>query len=70
VLLVVAYAWTLALGGLAVQRGAAHPLQRHAQGQLRRHWSLFKEGWQFFFDVIQRTGEYPGLQFIPDTRLC
>lgn len=68
VLLVVAYAWVLALGGLAVRRRAAHPLQRHAQGQLRRHWSLFKEGWQFFFDVIQRTGEYPGLHFLPDTR--
>ena len=69
VLLVVAYAWSLALGGHAVQRGRARPLQRHAEGQFRRHWSLFKEGLQFFFEVVLRFGEYLSLQFIPDTRL-
>jgi hypothetical protein len=69
VLLVLAYAWALALGGLAVQQGRARPLQRHPDGQLRRHWSLFKEGLQFFFEVVLRTGEYHlGLHFVMDTR--
>jgi hypothetical protein len=68
VLLVVAYAWVLALGGQAVQAGRAHPLQRHQDGQLRRHWSLFKEGLQFFVEVIQTVGVCQELVFAPDTR--
>ena len=70
VLLVLAYAWMLALGGHAVQRGRARPLQRHQDGQHRRHWSLFKEGLQFFVEVVHRHTEFIGLHFIPDTRLC
>lgn len=68
VLLVLAYAWILALGSLAVHTGRAHPLQRHLDGQLRRHWSLFKEGLQFFTEVVQRLGMCPQLVFLPDTR--
>jgi hypothetical protein len=68
VLLVVAYAWILALGGRAVQAGRAHPLQRHQDGHVRRHWSLFKEGLQFFVEVVQRVGMCPELLFAPDTR--
>jgi hypothetical protein len=69
-LLVLAYAWVLALGSYAVQLGRAKPLQRHSDGQLRRYWSLFKEGLQLFVEVIYRYGEYLELHFIPDTRLC
>ena len=68
VLLVVAYAWMLALGGQAVRRGLAHPLQRHPCLQMRRHWSLFKEGLQFFVEVVQRLGEFLHLVFLPDPR--
>lgn len=70
VLLVVAYAWALALGGHAVARGRARPLQRHSDGRCRRHWSLFKEGLAFFTEVLLRHTEFIGLHFIPDTRLC
>lgn len=69
VLLVVAYSWLLALGSQAVARGRAQPLQRHHDGSYRRHWSLFKEGQQFFVEVLQRYGLYLSLIFIPDTRL-
>lgn len=69
VLLVLAYAWILALGGRAVQQGRARPLQHHGQSGYRRHWSLFKEGLQFFFEVVLRSGIYFRLHFIPDTRL-
>jgi hypothetical protein len=68
VVLVVAYAWILALGGRAVQAGRAHSLQRHPDGQVRRHWSLFKEGLQFFVEVVQRGGVCQELIFAPDTR--
>jgi hypothetical protein len=68
VVLVLAYAWVLALGGQSVQAGRAHPLQRHPDGQLRRHWSLFKEGLQFFVEVVQTVGLCPELVFAPDTR--
>jgi hypothetical protein len=67
-ILVVAYAWILALGGQAVQARRAHPLQRHRDGQVRRHWSLFKEGLQFFVEVAQRFSVCPELVFVPDTR--
>jgi len=70
VLLVVAYGWLLALGSHATARGLAHPLQRHADGHLRRHWSLFKEGLQFFMEVVQRFGQCLKLIFYPDPRLA
>lgn len=70
VLLVLAYAWILALGGYAVQQGRSRPLQYHACGRYRRHWSLFKEGLQFFFEMILRAGTYFRLCFIPDTRFA
>lgn len=68
VVLVVAYAWILALGGQAVRAGRAHPLQRHPDGQVRRHWSLFKEGLQFFVEVVHTGGVCQELVFAPDTR--
>jgi len=51
-LLVIAYAWVLALGSQAVACDRSQPLQRHADGRITRHWSLFKEGLQFFTDWI------------------
>lgn len=70
VLLVIAYAWVVALGSFAVCQGRARPLQRHPDNHTRRHWSLFKEGLQYFVEVVLRQGEYLQLHFIPDTRLC
>lgn len=68
VLLVVAYAWSLALGSIAVSRGRAQPMQRHANGRIRRHWSLFKEGLQFFFEYVLRHSIFINLQYLPDPR--
>lgn len=68
VLLAIAYAWMLALGGVAVRRGLAHPLQRFPDGHIRRHWSLFKEGLQLFAEVVYRQSECLFLTFLPDTR--
>ena len=67
-LLVVAYAWVLALGTYAVEYGFDHPLQKHQDGSLRRHWSLFKEGLQFFTDWVLKTCVCLKLLFIPDKR--
>jgi hypothetical protein len=69
VLLVIAYAWVLALGSFAVRKGRARPLQRHSDNRIRRHWSLFKEGLQYFSEVVLRHGEHLHFHFIPDTRL-
>lgn len=68
VLLVVAYAWVIALGGYAIRLGFGHPLQRHPDGQVRRHWSMFKEGLQFFVEYAQRYGVCPQFLFNPDLR--
>lgn len=68
VLLAVAYAWSLALGSVAVAAGRAQPLHRHDDGALRRHWSLFKEGLQFFFEHVLRFHHFVPLQFTPDPR--
>jgi hypothetical protein len=66
VLLVVAYAWTIALGSAAITRGHAQPWQRHPGGLIRRHWSLFKEGIQFFCEYVLRHDDFIELQFFPD----
>jgi hypothetical protein len=68
VLLVVAYAWMLALGSQAVARGLAQPLHRNADGRLRRHWSLFKEGLRFFVESLQRLAVGLDFSFFPDQR--
>jgi hypothetical protein len=69
VLLALAYVWSLALGSLAVAHGCAQPLQRHADGAYRRHWSLFREGLQFFFEHVLRFDHFISLLFWPDPRL-
>lgn len=68
VLLALAYAWCLALGGLAVLKACARHLTKDEQGQPRRHWSLFKEGVAFFFEQVQRRGFFASLAFSPDQR--
>lgn len=70
VLLVVAYAWSLALGSVAVAQGRSQPMQRHADGRKRRHWSLFKEGLRFFFEFVLRHNHFINLQFLPDPRMA
>jgi hypothetical protein len=68
-LLAVAYGWCLALGSHAVRAGRSRPLQTHVDGQRRRHWSLFREGLQFFFEVIHRGLDFIALDFVPVPRV-
>jgi len=68
VLLVLAYAWVLALGSQAVASGRAQPLVKRADGTRRRLWSLFKEGLRFFAEYVQRYTVCLGLSFLPDRR--
>lgn len=68
VLLALAYTWVVALGSQAVAAGCAQPLVRRPDGALRRLWSLFKEGLNFFVEFVQRHTVCLGLIFIPDKR--
>jgi hypothetical protein len=68
IVLVVAYAWVVALGSYAAHWGRVRPPQRHPDGQTRRHWSLFKEGLRFFIEYIQRHRVCLTLCFVPDKR--
>lgn len=68
VLLVIAYAWTMAWGSQAVAAQRAQPLLRRPDQSLRRLWSLFKEGLRYFVEVIQRCLACLRLDFIPDHR--
>jgi hypothetical protein len=54
VVLVVAYAWVMAIGSHAVAADQAHPLHRHPDGHFRRHWSAFKDGLHYFVEYVQR----------------
>lgn len=69
-ILVVAYGWVIGLGSYAVHQHQARALIRRPQGQVRRQWSLFKEGLQFFTDYIKRTGVCLKPCFVSDKRLC
>lgn len=68
VVLVVAYGWMLALGSYATHWGRTQPLQRSPNGQLRRHWSLFKEGLCLFVEYVQRYTVCLKFCFLPDKR--
>jgi hypothetical protein len=68
VLLVLAYAYMLALGSQAMAESPFSPLQRHKDGRLTRHRSLFHEGLDYFVECIQRLTICPKLCFIPDRR--
>lgn len=70
ILLVVAYAWVLGVGCYAIHWQRARRLVRRANGQLRRQWSLFKEGLQLFADFIFRRNVCLKLCFVSDQRLC
>lgn len=69
-ILVVAYAWVLGVGSYAIHWGYARPLTRRSNGELRRQWSLFKEGLQLFSDYMLRRGVGLKLCFVSDQRLC
>lgn len=69
VLLTLAYAWCIALGSQAIKNNKGRTLQKHADGAVRRYWSLFKEGLQYFFEVILRETEFITFAFTPDPRM-
>jgi hypothetical protein len=69
-ILVVAYGWLLGLGSYAVHRRKARSLGRYSSGKLRRQWSLFKEGLQFFADYVSKSGVCLKPCFVSDKRLC
>lgn len=68
VILVIAYAWTIAWGSQSVATHRAQPLQRRAGRPLQRAWSLFREGLRYFYEVIVRFTVHSRLLFIPDHR--
>lgn len=68
VILVVAYAWVIAIGSHAVQADQAHPLHARSDGTKRRHWSAFKDGLNYFIEFVERHTVCLKLIFIPDKR--
>jgi hypothetical protein len=68
VLLVLAYVWMIALGSQAVAASRAKALLRRPDGSFRRLASLFKEGLNFFAEVVQRQTDCRDFLFLPDTR--
>jgi hypothetical protein len=68
VILVIAYAWIIAIGSHAVEADQAHPLHSRPDGQKRRHWSAFKDGLHYFVEYVQRYTICLDLRFIPDKR--
>ena len=69
-ILVLAHAWMISMGCHAVAQDLAGPLIREKTRKLRRKWSLFKEGWQFFWDYVTRKGICLQFDLIADKRLC
>ena len=63
-ILVIAYAWTLS--GMSVEQGQVRSLTRCKKGELRRQWSLFKEGLQYFIEQPQMRLSQPILSQIDD----
>ena len=70
VLLALAYSWCVALGSVAVKEGRGRTLQKHQNGSIRRYWSLFKEGLQYFSEIVLRRSIFITLEFYPDHRLA
>lgn len=68
VLLTLAYTWVVALGSQAVAAARARPLVRRAGAALGRLHSLFKEGLNYFVEIVQRHTICDDLCFIPDQR--
>lgn len=67
-ILVVAYTWVLGVASYAIAQQRTRSLIRHPAGHLRRQWSLFKEGLQWFTDYMRRTGVCLMPCFVPDHR--
>jgi hypothetical protein len=68
VVLVIAYAWVIALGSQAVEADQAHPLHPAPNGLRRRQWSAFKDGLHYFVEYVERHTICLKLAFIPDKR--
>ena len=68
ILLVLAYVWAVALGSQAVAQGRARPLIRRATALPDRCLSLFREGLDFFVEVLEDRSLFFGLRFFPDFR--
>jgi len=68
VVLVIAYAWVMAIGSYAVHADHAHPLHPTSAGLQRRQWSAFKDGLNYFVEYVQRYTVCLQLLFIPDKR--
>lgn len=68
VILVIAYGWIIAIGSHAVEADRAHPLHPTAHGDKRRHWSLFKDGLNYFVEFVEYYTVCLKLIFIPDKR--
>ena len=68
ILLAFAYVWMIALGSQAVAVGCSQPLIRPAGAKPRRHWSLFREGLDYFTAFVKRHTVCLGFTFIPDIR--
>lgn len=68
IVLAIAYAWTVALGSQAVERGYGKPLVHRPNGTLRRFWSLFREGLRYFIQVVEPHTVRLEFIFIPDAR--
>lgn len=62
-LLALSYGWCVALGSVAHQQGVTRKLIKDANGNLRRHISVFKEGLRFFNQFLKRQGEFYPLIF-------
>jgi hypothetical protein len=69
-ILALAYGWILGLGSYAIHWRRARHLIRRSTGQLRRQWSLFKEGLQLFTDYVLRYNVCLKPCFVSDKRLC
>jgi hypothetical protein len=69
-LLVVADAWVVGSGSYAIHWQRARTRIHRPTGQLRRQWSVFKEGLQLFSDYVLRNNVGLKPCFGSDQRLC
>lgn len=65
-ILVIAYAWTIALGSQAVKANRHHPLIRRAQALPERCYSLFREGLDFLCEQLEDHSRFCGMVFFAD----
>ena len=65
-ILVLAQGWLLAIGRQAEAAKRTRPYRRLPNGDLRRQWSLFKEGLNCFHEDVLRYGRFQTLNFVID----